>query len=170
MLAPFLRSSTRSGYPGGRGGNPVRGRVSVFPAQTHSFGNPTASNGLGTGVDEPLTRPAAPTRRDATLLVALAASMWGLDGLLRKPLATALDPGTVVLWEHVIALAVLLPWVPRAVRAFLRCRPRDQLAVIAIGVGASAVATALFTKSFAIAAKSNDFVTPLVLQKLQPLF
>ncbi|WP_200799991.1 DMT family transporter [Jatrophihabitans endophyticus] len=108
--------------------------------------------------------------RDATLLVAGAAALWGLDGVLRKPLATALDAGTVVLWEHVIALAVLAPGLPAALRAFARCRWRDRLAVVVIGVGASAVATALFTQSFALAARSHDFVTPLVLQKLQPVF
>jgi drug/metabolite transporter, DME family len=59
--------------------------------------------------------------------------------------------------------------VPRALRAFARCRLRDQLAVIVIGVGASAVATALFTKAFALAAQSGDYITPLVLQKLQPV-
>jgi drug/metabolite transporter (DMT)-like permease len=111
-----------------------------------------------------------PHRRDATLVVALAAALWGLDGLLRKPLATALDPGTVVLWEHVIALVALAPFVPRALRAFARCSLRDRAAVVGIGVGASAVATALFTKSFALATASGDFVTPLVLQKLQPIF
>jgi drug/metabolite transporter, DME family len=40
--------------------------------------------------------------------------MWGLDGLLRKPLATQVDAGTVVLLEHVIALLVLLPRLPPA--------------------------------------------------------
>lgn len=107
--------------------------------------------------------------RDATLLVALAAALWGLDGLLRKPLATELDAGTVVLWEHVIALAILAPRVPGALRAFRRCGLRDQAAVVVIGVGASAVATALFTHAFALAIVSGDFVTPLVLQKLQPV-
>ncbi len=110
-----------------------------------------------------------PGRRDATWLVALAAALWGLDGLLRTPLATELAPGTVVLWEHVIALAVLLPWVPGALRAFARCSWRDRAAVVAIGVGASAVATALFTQAFTLAQRSGDFVTPLVLQKLQPV-
>lgn len=95
--------------------------------------------------------------------------MWGLDGLLRKPLATQLDAGTVVLWEHIIPLLVLLPTVPRALRAFARCRLRDQLAIVVIGVGASAVATALFTRAFALASQSGDFITPLVLQKLQPV-
>lgn len=114
------------------------------------------------------TKPAR--GRDATLLVAVAAAMWGLDGLLRKPLATALDAGTVVLWEHVIALLALSPFVPRALRAFARCSLRDRAAIVAIGVGASAVATALFTKAFALAGASGDYVTPLVLQKLQPIF
>lgn len=106
---------------------------------------------------------------DATGLVALAAAMWGLDGLLRKPLAADINPYTIVLWEHIIPVLVLLPTVPRALRAFARCRLRDQFAIIVIGVGASAVATALFTKSFALAAASGDFITPLVLQKLQPV-
>lgn len=107
--------------------------------------------------------------RDATVLVAIAAAMWGLDGLLRKPLATQLDAGTVVLWEHLIALAVLAPVVPRALRAFMRVSARDKLAVVLIGVGSSAVATALFTRAFAISGRTGDFVTPLVLQKLQPI-
>ncbi len=109
-------------------------------------------------------------RRDATVFVALAAATWGLDGLLRKPLANDLDAGTVVLWEHVIALLVLAPVIPRALRAFARAGLRAQVAVVLVGVGASAVATALFTESFKLAIASNDFVTPLVLQKLQPLF
>lgn len=107
--------------------------------------------------------------RDATWLVAVAAALWGLDGLLRKPLASDLAPSTVVFWEHVIALAVLLPWIPAAVRAFVRCSWRDRLAVVVIGVGASAVATVLFTQSIKLAAASGDFVAPFVLQKLQPV-
>lgn len=103
-------------------------------------------------------------------MVAAAAAMWGLDGLLRKPLATALAPATVVLWEHLIAVAVLLPLVPSAVRAFARCRLSHKVAVALIGIGASAVATALFTEAFAISVRSGDTVTPLVLQKLQPVF
>jgi DME family drug/metabolite transporter len=108
--------------------------------------------------------------RDGTWLVAVSASMWGLDGLLRKPLATAMNPATVVLWEHLIVVAVLLPFVRGAVNRFLACSWRDRLAISVIGVGASAVATALFTEAFAVSAETGDFITPLVLQKLQPLF
>jgi drug/metabolite transporter (DMT)-like permease len=116
------------------------------------------------------TAPARSRRTDATLLVALAAATWGLDSWLRQPLSTDLDAGTVVLWEHLIALVLLLPFVPRALRAFARCGIRAQVAVVLVGVGASALATALFTESFKLAAASGDYVTPVVLQKLQPLF
>ncbi len=102
-------------------------------------------------------------------VVALAASLWGLDGLVRKPLATALAPATIVLWEHLIALAVLSPTVPAALRTLRRLSPRSVVAVVVIGVGASAGATALFTEAFALAGRHGDFITPLVLQKLQPV-
>ncbi|GAA1460977.1 DMT family transporter [Williamsia maris] len=108
-------------------------------------------------------------RRDATWLIAVSAALWGLDGLLRKPLTSDLAAGTIVLWEHIIPIVVLAPFLPSAIRAFLRLGLRDKAAVAVIGVGSSAVATALFTRAFAIAGSSGDFITPLVLQKLQPV-
>ncbi|SHE52089.1 DMT family transporter [Streptoalloteichus hindustanus] len=103
---------------------------------------------------------------DRTWLVACSAALWGTDGLLRKPLADALPAATVVFWEHVIVLVLLLPWLPAALRALRRCSPREWLAVVAIGAGSSAAATAMFTAAFRV----GDAVTPLVLQKLQPVF
>jgi drug/metabolite transporter, DME family len=111
-----------------------------------------------------------PPDADRTWLVACGAAMWGLDGLLRVPLATALAPATVVLWEHLIAVVLCLPFVPSAVRAFGRVNTTRRVAIAAIGVGASATATALFTEAFALSARDGDTITPLVLQKLQPLF
>jgi drug/metabolite transporter (DMT)-like permease len=117
---------------------------------------------------------ASPERvRDRTWIVALAAAMWGLDNWLRGPLAkpsAGLSAATIVFWEHLIALVAVSAFVPRAVRVFRRCSRRDQAAIAVIGIGCSAVATALFTEAFSISARSNDFITPLVLQKLQPLF
>lgn len=108
--------------------------------------------------------PAPPA--DRTWLVALSAALWGTDALLRKPLADALPAATVVFWEHAIVLVVLAAWLPAALRAFGRCTPRERVAVVVVGVGASALATALFTAAFAV----GDPVTPLVLQKFQPVF
>jgi drug/metabolite transporter (DMT)-like permease len=103
---------------------------------------------------------------DRTWLVACAAALWGTDGLLRKPLADALPAASVVFWEHLIVVLLLVPFLPAAWRAFAAATRRQQAALLAIGIGASAVATAMFTAAFRL----GDPVTPLVLQKLQPVF
>ncbi len=103
--------------------------------------------------------------RDRTWLVALAASLWGTDALLRYPLGRTFPASTLVLWEHLLALLVLAPFLPAALRAARRLDGRQLLALLVVGAGASALATILFTRAFAI----GDPVTPVVLQKLQPL-
>ena len=116
------------------------------------------------------------TDRDATqnrfvaavpgvVMVGLAAALWGTDGLFRRGLALELPAATVVAWEHAILVLLLAPLLPRAWRAWGTLARRDQIAVLAIGVGASAVATTLFTAAF----RMGDPTTPLLLQKLQPL-
>lgn len=104
-------------------------------------------------------------RRDRLWLVILAAALWGTDGLLRIPLVSDLQPSTIVLAEHAIICVLILPWLPGALRAFAAAPRKVQFSILAIGVGASAVATTLFTAAFSL----GDPVTPLVLQKLQPV-
>lgn len=104
-------------------------------------------------------------RRDRLWLVILAAALWGTDGLLRVPLVSELAPSTIVFAEHAIICLLILPWLMGALRSFAGVPGKVQLAILAIGVGASAVATTLFTAAFSL----GDPVTPLVLQKLQPV-
>lgn len=99
-------------------------------------------------------------------LVALAAALWGADGVFRRGLALELPAATVVFWEHLILVA-LTGWILVRSRASLRLlSARDWLFMAIIGAGASAAATALFTAAF----RFGDPTTPLLLQKLQPLF
>jgi drug/metabolite transporter, DME family len=118
-----------------------------------------AAAALGVDVDRPAPSP------DRTWLIALAAALWGTDGLLRQPLAGELPAATIVFWEHLLIVLVLVPFLPSALRAFRDATTRERLALLLIGAGASAVATALFTQAF----RYGDPVTPLVLQKLQPV-
>lgn len=114
-----------------------------------------------------MTAPSGPPAvRDRTWIVAGGAALWGTDALLRLPLATELPATTVVLAEHVIVAVLISPLIVRAVRRARQvCGPREWAALFGIGVGASALATALFTAAFV----QSGPITPVVLQKLQPL-
>lgn len=101
-----------------------------------------------------------------TAIVALAASLWATDVLFRRGLTESISATEIVFWEHVILAAAVLPVLVRA-RARLRTlRPLDWLAVIVLGGGSSVAATILFTKALT----GGDPTTPLLLQKLQPVF
>ena len=99
------------------------------------------------------------------VLVSIAAAMWGLDGLIRKPLAETTSPYTIVFGEHVVLVLLTLPLLIPAVRALWAAGPRYVAAGIAVGAGASAIATILFTKALF----HGDFITVVVLQQVQPL-
>jgi drug/metabolite transporter, DME family len=98
-------------------------------------------------------------------LVSLAAAMWGLDGLIRRPLSDSTSAFTIVFGEHVVLVALTLPLLLPALRALWRAGPAYLAAGIAVGAGASAIATILFTEALF----HGDFITVVVLQKAQPL-
>ncbi len=104
------------------------------------------------------------TTGTGALLVTAAAVLWGTDALFRTDPARELDAATVVLWEHVVLVLVTGATLPAAVAALRRAGRRAVLAVAVVGVGSSAVATLLFTQAF-----RDDLVTPVLLQKVQPL-
>jgi len=97
--------------------------------------------------------------------VAVAAGLWGMDALIRRPLAHSTEPATIVFGEHVVLVLVLLPVVVAALPAVWRAGPRYVVAAVVVGAGSSALATILFTQAFV----EGNPVTPVVLQKVQPL-
>ena len=104
-------------------------------------------------------------RIPGVVLVSVAAMMWGLDGLIRKPLSDSTSAYTIVFGEHVVLVLLTLSLVIPALRALYRAGPAYVGAGIAVGAGASAIATILFTKALF----HGDFITVVVLQKAQPL-
>src|SRR3954454_19966848 len=104
-------------------------------------------------------------RQDGTGWVALAAALWGTDAYLRSRLVESIPAATVVLAEHAIAVVLLLPLIVRTWRQVARLDPRGLLALLAIGAGASALATVLFTQGFTY----GDYIAPALLQQTQPL-
>jgi DME family drug/metabolite transporter len=106
------------------------------------------------------------TRPFATALVAVAAALWGLDAWIRAPLAQSTKVATIVFGEHVVLVLLTLPFLAAALATVVRLGWRHVVAAVVIGAGSSAVATILFTQAFV---DGHDFVTPVVLQKVQPV-
>lgn len=110
--------------------------------------------------------------RFAVVLVAVAAMLWGTDTLFRIPLLSHLSSDRllqstqVVFMEHLVLTISVLPVLWFARSEIMRLNAREWTAIVAIGVGASALATVLFTISFGF----NHFIETLLLQKTQPLF
>jgi drug/metabolite transporter (DMT)-like permease len=100
------------------------------------------------------------------LLVAIGASLWGTDAILRVPLLAKMSPSAIVFSEHLVLLLYSVPAVALGWRAFRNFRASHWIALLIIGWGGSALATLLFTMAFAV---GNPTVA-ILLQKTQPLF
>jgi drug/metabolite transporter (DMT)-like permease len=105
-------------------------------------------------------------RVPGVVLVAVAAAMWGTDPIIRKTMSGSTTATTIVFGEHVILVLCTLPFLLPALRAVFRAGWRYVGAAVVIGAGASAVATILFTDALI---GHSDFITPVVVQKVQPL-
>ena len=100
------------------------------------------------------------------VLVAIAAAMWGTDPIIRKTMSFTTSATTIVFGEHVILAGLTLPFLLPALRAVFRAGWSYVVAAVVVGAGASAVATILFTDALI---GHSDFITPVVIQKVQPL-
>jgi drug/metabolite transporter (DMT)-like permease len=107
-------------------------------------------------------------RSTGVTLVAIAAALWGTDALFRRPLAHSTSVATIVFGEHLVLVAITLPLLVPALIAVWRLGRRYVLAAVAIGAGASAVATILFTQAF-VDGGVRSIVTVVMVQKVQPL-
>ncbi len=99
------------------------------------------------------------------VLVAVAAATWGTDPMIRKTMSGSTSATTIVFGEHVILVALTLPLLLPALRAVVRAGWRYVAAAVVVGAGASAVATILFTDALI---GHSDYITPIVVQKIQP--
>ncbi len=104
-------------------------------------------------------------RVPGVVLIAVAAAMWGTDPIIRKTMSGTTSATTIVFGEHVILVLCTLPFLLPALRSVFRAGPRYVAAAVVVGAGASAVATILFTDALI---GHSDYITPVVIQKIQP--
>jgi drug/metabolite transporter (DMT)-like permease len=104
-------------------------------------------------------------RVPGVVLVAVAAAMWGTDPIIRKTMSGTTSATTIVFGEHVILVLCTLPFLLPALRSVVRAGRSYVAAAVVVGAGASAVATILFTDALI---GHSDYITPVVIQKIQP--
>lgn len=98
-------------------------------------------------------------------LILAAAFLWSTDALFRQPLTGAISSTEIVFLEHLLGLGILLPLLASRLGELKNLAWRDWLAVLAIGVGGSALATVMFTSAFSYVGPS----VAILLQKVQPI-
>ncbi|OGY98413.1 MAG: hypothetical protein A2855_02695 [Candidatus Liptonbacteria bacterium RIFCSPHIGHO2_01_FULL_57_28] len=100
-------------------------------------------------------------------LIVLAAFLWGIDGILRRSLFS-LPPITIVFYEHLIGLIVLLPFFLRTARGE-KLTGREWGAMLLVGTLSSVLGTLWFTTAL-LKTGFIAFSVVFLLQKLQPVF
>ena len=103
------------------------------------------------------------------IFIIIAAILWSLDGLLRRSLFS-LPPATVVFYEHVLGLIVLLPFFTSNTIQELKCLTKKEWIIVGIlGLFSGALGTIFYTAALA---KVNfiQFSVVVLLQQLQPIW
>lgn len=103
------------------------------------------------------------------LSICLAATLWGLDGVVLTPRLYNLSVPFVVLLLHLIPFAVMQPVLFSTYGALRRLRANDWLTLILVALcggilGTFSIVKALFLVDF------NQLSVVVLLQKLQPVF
>lgn len=104
------------------------------------------------------------------ILIMIAASLWALDALIRTGLTTSIPSASIVFLEHVFGLVLLLPIFIRSVPLYKKLTRNDWFVATLLALVSGVAGTTLFTQSLGKSFATGDFVTPILLQKTQPLF
>ncbi len=101
------------------------------------------------------------------LLIALAAALWALDGVVRRGLYH-LPPVTIVFYEHLIGSLILLPIVLRTLKQEV-FTSRLLLTALVVALFGGLLGT-LFITTALLKVNYISFSVIFLIQKIQPLF
>jgi drug/metabolite transporter (DMT)-like permease len=107
--------------------------------------------------------------RFAPLAVIIAASLWGLDGIVLRPSLYALPVPLVVLIESSIVALILTPFFIQQIPKIKVLDKSDWLAFFAVAMLGGAIGTMTITKALFYVNFVNLSIVILI-QKLQPVF
>lgn len=102
--------------------------------------------------------------------IMLAAGLWAIDALFRTQLTFTIPPASIVFFEHFLGFLILSPVFFRNIDKIKSLTKLEWLNVIAMTVVSSTLGTILFTEALARSFVAQDYVTPILLLKFQPIF
>lgn len=100
----------------------------------------------------------------------VAASLWAIDALFRTQLTYSIPSTWIVFIEHLIGFILLSPIFFKNWRWIKTMGKGEWINFILLTIVSSVLGGLLFTQALAKSFAEFDFVTPLLLQKLQPVF
>lgn len=107
-------------------------------------------------------------KRGYVLFIIVAAIIWSADGLLRRHLSL-IPPTAIVLYEYLIRLVIILPFVPKFSKEFKKLTKKDWGIMIILGVVSGAIGRVLYTAALGKVEDISYSVVAL-LQQTQPFF
>jgi drug/metabolite transporter (DMT)-like permease len=101
------------------------------------------------------------------LLIAIAASLWAFDGIIRRSLFT-LPPIIIVFYEHLIGSIVILPFIFKYFKT-QKLTKKEFLYICIVALFSGLLGTLWFTTAL-LKVNFISFSVVFLLQKLQPIF
>lgn len=102
-------------------------------------------------------------------MIALAATLWGLDGVVLRPALYSLPVATVVFLEHAIAFAIMIPFLIYERKKLGRITKKGYFYFFLVALFGGALGTLAITKGlFYVHFASLSAV--ILMQKIQPIF
>lgn len=101
------------------------------------------------------------------LLIVIAASLWAVDGIIRRSLFS-LPPITIVFYEHLFGAAILLPYLIWSFKKYPITR-KEFFVILFIAAFSGVLGTLWFTTAL-LQTSFISFSVVYLIQKLQPIF
>ena len=106
----------------------------------------------------------------APVFIMIAASLWAVDALFRTQLTYSIPSSSIVFFGHLLGFLILSPIFFKNLKSIRALRLPDWVNLVTMTVVSSVLGTIFFTQALAKSFSEFDFVTPILLQKLQPIF
>lgn len=104
------------------------------------------------------------------LMIMAAASLWAIDAIFRTVLTFSIPVSVIVLIEHIVGFVFLSPFLLKDLGALKKLELKSWAVLLLMCLLSSVLGTLLFTQALNDSFAIKDFATPILLQKLQPIF